>query len=146
MKHLVKLFPEIATVPIKLELPVLWGDMDMARHVNNLVYLKWTETARVRLFENMMETGFNNEMGPILAWQDCKYIYPMTYPDTALVTCAVKEILVDRFILESQIYSTTHMRIAAISLQSIIPYNYVELKKIPLPALWSEKLQQLGTA
>ncbi len=146
MKELTKIFPEIDLAPVKIEVPVLWGDIDMARHVNNLVYLKWTETARVRLFEGMMETGFNNDAGPILAWQDCKYIFPMTYPDVAVVTCGVKEIQTDRFIVESQVYSTLHKRITAISLQSIIPYNYNELKKIPLPALWSEKLQQLGTA
>jgi acyl-CoA thioester hydrolase len=137
-------FPIVANTPVVMEVPVLWGDMDSARHVNNLHYLRWSETARLILFEKMMDTSFTGDQGPILGWQDCKYIFPMTFPDTAIVTCGVKELLEDRFIVESQIYSMKHKRIAAISLQSILPYDYVELKKIPLPALWSEKLKQLG--
>jgi len=66
--------------------------MDSAKHVNNLIYLKWTETSRILLFTQMMDTSFDGKEGPILGWQDCKYIFPMTYPDTALVSTWVSEV------------------------------------------------------
>ncbi len=136
-------YPELSKSPIFLEIPVLWGDMDSAKHVNNLIYLKWSETARIKLFEKLMDTSFQGKQGPILGWQDCKYIFPMTYPDYAIVTCAVTEIGTDRFIMESRIYSVKHERIAALTRQSIIPYDYIALKKIELPELWIDRLEQL---
>ncbi len=58
-----KLLPEYYLAPmarltledfkITTSFPVHWGDMDAAQHVNNLVYMKWTETARLLYFEEM---------------------------------------------------------------------------------------------
>ena len=32
--------------PVVTTIPLLWGDHDAFGHVNNLVYLRWCETAR----------------------------------------------------------------------------------------------------
>jgi acyl-CoA thioester hydrolase len=119
--------------------------MDAANHVNNLIYLRWAESGRIEYFEKMgMDISFNSGgTGPILGWQDCKYIFPMTFPDTAIVGCRVLEILSDRFTVETAIFSEKHQRIAAISQQSIIPYNYAELKKVNLPEIWVEKIRAI---
>ncbi len=126
---------------------VLWGQMDAARHVNNLVYLKWAEAARIEYFEKMnMATGFTGEggqTGPILGWQECKYIFPMTSPDVAIVGIKTTEILKDRFILESSIFSEKHGRIAAVSRQSVIPYDYKNLRKTALPESWKKAIEIL---
>jgi acyl-CoA thioester hydrolase len=136
-------YPDIIQAPVVVKMPVLWGDMDSAKHVNNLIYLRWTETARILLFNQLMDTSFDGKEGPILGWQDCKYIFPMTFPDTAIVTSAVSQILEDRFIMVSNIYSQQHNRIVAISEQTIVPYDYVSLKKIDIPSAWRAKLGQL---
>ena len=121
---------------ITAEYPVHWGDMDVARHVNNLLYLHWAESGRMSYFQAMgMDISFD-KIGPILGWQDCKYIFPMTYPDTAIVGVRTIEIKTDRIILETGIFSKRHQRIAAISKQSIIPYNYERLQKVDLPESW----------
>jgi len=138
-----KVLPEISAAPIYMEMPVLWGDMDSAQHVNNLIYLKWSETSRIRLFERLDNITFNGENGVILGWQDIKYIFPITYPDTAVITSAVTEIKEDRFFIESKVYSVKHQRIAAVTHQSIIPYDYVQLKKSPLTYEWMERLKRL---
>lgn len=142
-ENLFKKYPDIAKAPITMEMPLMWGDMDSARHVNNLIYLRWTETARIMFFSKMMDTSFMGKQGPILGWQDCKYIYPMTYPDTALITVEVSEIRDDRFFMISKVYSLHHSQIAAVTNQSIIPYDYVSLKKIDLPIEWKSKLEEL---
>lgn len=124
---------------------VQWGHMDVARHVNNTVYLRWAESARIAYFEAMgMDTSFQGGgVGPILGWQDCKYIFPMTFPDTAILGARTIEEKEDRFIMECAIYSETHQRISAISKQSIIPYNYGELKKVSLPQDWIDSINNL---
>ena len=40
---------------------------------------------------------------PILAWQDCKYIATVHYPDTVEIGVKVVELLEDRFKMESKI-------------------------------------------
>ena len=133
---------------VTVKVPVLWGDMDAARHVNNTAYLRWTETARIAYFK--AANGDNVEfdkIGLILGWQDCKYIFPMTYPDTALLGIKTTEILDDRFLLETHIYSQQHKRLAAISKQVLIAFDYQALEKAPLPLQWVEgiKLLESGT-
>lgn len=115
-----------------------WGDEDRARHINNLVYLKWAETIRVQYFLAMgADASFaGGEAGPIMAWQDCKYIFPMTHPDVAILGVRTSEIREDRIIMETAIFSEKHNRIVAITKQSIVPYSYTELRKVPLPDYW----------
>ena len=123
---------------------VHWGEMDAANHVNNLIYLRWGESARIIYFEKMnLPTSFTGKQGPILGWQDCKYIFPLTYPDTAIVGVKVSEIKTDRFMMECHIFSKKHQRLAAISKQAIIPYDYQNLCKIEMPSDWIEAIQKL---
>lgn len=125
--------------------PVQWGEMDSANHVNNLIYLRWAESGRIEYFAQMdMNISFQpGSIGPILGWQDCKYIFPMTFPDTAIVGCRVIEILEDRFTVKTAIFSEKHERIAAISKQSIVPYDYSALKKVAMPKEWVEKIREI---
>ena len=135
---------QLTKYQVIVEFPVQWGEMDAANHVNNLIYLRWSESARIKYFEKVgVSTDFKGEAGPILGWQDCKYIYPVTYPDIVIVGARTVEIREDRFFMECAIFSKQHQRIAAISKQSIIPYSYTALKKIKIPQMWLENIQAL---
>ena len=135
-----------ADFPVLHRFPVHWGDMDSAQHVNNLVYLRWAETARVIYFEAIgVNTSFDaGDTGAILAYQDCKYTYPMTYPDTALVGVRTVEVGDDRFTMETAIFSERHQRLAALTRQVIVPYDYGRLQKAALPAAWVRGIEQEG--
>lgn len=122
---------------VQVEVPVQWGDMDAAGHVNNVTYLRWCESARIAYFEKVdIDLSFSDGVGPILGWQDCKYIFPMTYPDQALVGIKVEEIREDRFLMLAHIYSQKYERLAIISKQAIVPYDYGKLAKAPIPENW----------
>jgi acyl-CoA thioester hydrolase len=134
---------ELKKYPVIIELPVQWGEMDVAAHVNNLVYMRWTESARIRYFEEMkMDISFSyGDAGPILGWQDCKYIFPMTYPDTAIIGVRTLEVNDVFLLMETAVFSEKHQRIAAISKQKIVPYSYKKLKKIEMPEAWKEGIK-----
>ena len=122
---------------ITLELPVLWGDMDAAQHVNNTVYLRWIESARIEMFQKMQGVKLDfKKIVPILAWQDCKYIFPVTYPDQVVITLDIIELSEDRVLCEGKIYSKNHKRIVAISKSLLMAYDMEELKKHPFPRAW----------
>ena len=127
----------IANSFISLELPVQWGDMDAAQHVNNTVYLRWIESARIAMFQKVNgETLAFKKIVPILAWQDCKYIFPVTYPDQVIIALDIIELLEDRVVFEGKIYSKTHNRIVAISKSIVMAYDMEKLKKHPFPQIW----------
>ena len=123
---------------VKTSLPVQWGDMDAANHVNNSVYMRWVESARLAYFTEMgMDTSFRGQnAGPILAWQDCKYILPVTYPDTVTIGIRTLQVEQDRFRMECGIFSEKHGRLVAIAKQVIVPYDFRQLHKIPMPEAW----------
>lgn len=138
MKALLKEFPVV------IEIPVQWGEMDAAKHVNNAVYIRWGESARIAYFDKMeLDSSFTEQIGPILGWQDCKYIFPVTYPDTISIGIRTVEIKADRFFIECHMFSHQHQRLVAINKNSIIAYDYHNLKKAELPQEWIDKMSAL---
>jgi len=140
IKELLKPFP------IQTKIPVQWGEMDAFRHVNNLVYLRWSETGRIEYFRSL---GLNSDepekapFGPILGWQDCKYIFPITYPDTVYVGTTVTEIESERFNMQCHIFSEQHDRVVAISNHRIVILDYKKSKKIPVPDSLIKRIEEL---
>jgi acyl-CoA thioester hydrolase len=125
----------LADFPIILEIPVAWGEMDAFQHVNNIVYLRYAESARIAYLEragladSLQMTG----IGPILGSIQCRYKFPLTYPDTVRIGTRVGEIDVDRMTLLFRIVSTRHARIAAEGESVIVSYDYRLGGKVPLP-------------
>ena len=75
---------ELGRWPVALEIPVAWGDMDAFGHVNNTVYLRWCESARIAYFEKtgllqrMQERGERS----IPARASMDYRKPVVFPAT----------------------------------------------------------------
>ncbi len=120
---------------------VEWGEMDAAQHVNNTVYLKWVESGRIAYFQKTKidmtsledEDGFKpSDSGIILGYVDCKYIFPVTFPDTVIIGVRISEIKEDRLVMESHLFSEKWGRIVAVSKQEVLPYNYKTKNKIPV--------------
>lgn len=132
---------ELEKAFVKIKIPVQWGNMDAAQHVNNTVYLRWIESARLEMFRKINGGNFKfRKVVPILAWQDCKYIFPITYPDTAIISLDVSVIKSDRIECEGKVYSKEHNRLAAISKNTLMAYDMESLRKLPLPEGWVDKI------
>ncbi len=125
----------LAGYPVILDIPVAWGEMDAFQHVNNIVYLRYAESARIAYLEQagLNETMQGTGIGPILASINCRYLFPVTYPDTVRVGTRVTEIGADRFTVHFRIVSTRHGRVAAQGDSVIVSYDYSTGAKAPLP-------------
>ncbi len=138
------IYPEIKSAGVVEEYLIHWGDMDAAQHVNNLIYLRWCESARISYFKAIgIDTSFADSIGPILGWMDAKYIRPLTFPDQVLVTTSTVEIKPDRLVLEGRVYSQTMAKLSFISKQEIIPYDYKSLRKAEIPTQWLINIKSL---
>jgi len=80
--------------PVSIDVAVQWGDMDAFGHVNNTVYLRWCESARIAYFEKLgLSTGGPNvKHGPILARASVDYRKPVVYPATVRVQSTVSKL------------------------------------------------------
>ena len=136
----------LKTFPIQTKLPVQWGEMDAFRHVNNTVYLRWAETGRIEYFRKMdleMDEPEKETFGVILGWQDCKYIFPVSYPDNIIVGTRITDVGEDRFNMECQIFSEKHDRIVAIAKHKIIAFNYKMNHKISIPEKLRKRIKEI---
>jgi acyl-CoA thioester hydrolase len=62
-------------------LPIRWGDMDAMGHVNNTVYFRYMEQARIEWFEQLgYNTGQNAREGPVIVNASCTFLVPLVYP------------------------------------------------------------------
>jgi len=135
---------ELNTFPIQHEIPVRWSDMDAFKHVNNVVYLQWGEIARIKYLTSFITGDLNNiSLGPILARQDCRYIFPITFPDTVKIGCRVSEIQEDRLIFEIKIFSEKYDKLSAIIYNTVMAYDFVNLRKADIPVDWVMKIQDI---
>ena len=79
--------PELAGFPIVVPVDVAWGDMDSYGHVNNVIYFRYFENARIAYLDrvgwlaSMRETG----LGPIVASTSARFRKAVAYPDRLLV-------------------------------------------------------------
>ena len=79
MEHKKKLI-HVTTMPIR------WGDMDAYGHVNNTVYFRYMEQARVEWIEDMKVQVRPGGDGPVIINASCTFLIPMNYPGTRFTT------------------------------------------------------------
>ncbi|MGE5471775.1 MAG: acyl-CoA thioesterase [Bacteroidota bacterium] len=61
-------------------MPIRWGDMDAYGHVNNTVYFRYMEQARVEWIEELKVPVRPGGEGPVIINASCTFLIPMTYP------------------------------------------------------------------
>ena len=121
--------------PVTVEIPVAWGEMDAFQHVNNIVYFRYFETARIALFREVgfSAPGSEGGVGPILAATDCRFRIPLTYPDTVTAAAWISDIGEDRFVMRYAVFSHRHQAVAAEGSGRIVAFDYGRGAKARLP-------------
>lgn len=67
------------------DIPLRWGDMDAMGHLNNVVYFRLFEEARIQWFNEFGFDTLPQGEAPILAHVSCDFVRAMVYPGTAKV-------------------------------------------------------------
>ena len=67
-------------------IPIRWGDMDAMGHVNNTVYFRFMEQARIGWFDALLPRGEAwSATGIVIANASCNFKRPFNYPGTVEV-------------------------------------------------------------
>ncbi len=131
---------ELNEYPLRISIPVKWGEMDSFSHVNNVVFFRYFEEARIQYFHQsamsdvMKETG----VGPILAHASCRFIKPIVYPDTVEVGARMKSCGASSLVMEYVLYSEKN-GLSAKGEGVIVTFDYAKNKKADVP----EKMRRL---
>lgn len=125
----------LAGFPVVVALPVQWGDQDAFQHVNNTVYLRWFESARIEYFGRigLLESQSTARIGPILASIRCDYRIPVTYPDHVKVGARVVRIGRSSLTFENRVAVLSSGVIAADGTATIVVFNYEHNRSHPVP-------------
>jgi acyl-CoA thioester hydrolase len=135
----------LAGFPVIVEQVVVWGEMDSFRHVNNVVYFRYFENARLEYFRRLDWDSIQEAtgVGPILHSTQARFRLPLTYPDTIRIGARVKEFAVDRFTLEHRIFS---QRLAAIATEGtglVVAFDYIRGRKAAVPDELRRRIEAL---
>lgn len=131
--------------PVQLEIPIAWGEMDAFQHVNNLVYLRWFESARMAYFGNceyldvMKESG----IGPILRDSRIRYRIPLTFPGNVISATRITRLEEDRFTMEHLVWSLEHNAVAAEGDAVVVCVDYEKNCKAAVPQRYRELILEM---
>jgi acyl-CoA thioester hydrolase len=127
--------------PHVIRIPIQWGDQDAFQHVNNVVYFRWMESARISYFQWAGLGGMTNQgIGPILASIKCDYRRQLTYPDTVLISASIGSIGRTSIKMAHRIYSTAQQAVAAEGDSVIVMFDYDAQQPVPVPAEMRTKI------
>jgi acyl-CoA thioester hydrolase len=127
--------PALADFPVISRMPVHWGEMDAYGHVNNTVFFRYFETARIAFLDRcgFLAAYATERIGAILHSTDCRFRLPLFFPDDVLVGARTVEVHDDRFTMGYRIVSLTQDAVAADGTGIVVAYDYRMNRKVPLP-------------
>lgn len=135
--------------PVKLEIPVWWGDLDAFQHVNNTVYLRWFESARIAYFERagLLERMEKERVGPILARATCDFRRPVTFPDMVTVRTTVTKVGRTSFVMGYRVTSAKQGgAVVAEGEGVVVMLDYRTGAKVEVDDALRERIAALSTA
>lgn len=136
---------ELDGYPITVDVRVAWGDMDAFGHVNNTVFFRWFETARIAFLEAIDFTaGGDSGVGPILASTLCRFRRPVRYPATVTVGVRVEDVEDDRFTHRYRVVLAGTDEVVAEGEGVVVSYDYGAADKAPIPEDVRGVIDRLG--
>ncbi len=128
--------PLLKHFPVVLRIPVQWGEMDAYGHVNNTVFFRYFESARIAFLERcgFLETYETERIGAILHSTTCRFRRALFHPDVVQVGGRALDVNEDRFTMEYAVVSEDLNDIVAEGTGVIVSFDYRVRQKTPLPA------------
>ncbi len=126
---------ELSVFPITLQQDLLWSDMDAYQHVNNAVYFRYFEDARMAYFEKIGVNTYmaKHNVGPILASTNANYKTPLSYPDKLTIAARISNIHEKKLTMDYIVYSQTLDKVAATGSGLVVYFDYTQKHSCKIP-------------
>jgi acyl-CoA thioester hydrolase len=121
--------------PVVISLPIQWGDQDAFAHVNNTVYSRWFESARIAYCLRVGLDGPNpsRAIGPILASITCHFRRPLRFPDSVRIGARIARIGRTSLTMDHLVVGEASGDVAAEGTSVVVVFDYGTHRPHPLP-------------
>jgi acyl-CoA thioester hydrolase len=128
-----------------LTLPVQWGDQDAMQHVNNVVYFRWCESARIEYFGKigLADRRSAEHVGPILASIRCDFRRQLNFPDTIRIGARIVRIGRTSLTMVHRVESQAQQAIVAEAESTMVVFDYDSGKPHPVPPAMRAAIETL---
>jgi acyl-CoA thioester hydrolase len=136
--ELLKGYRTITTIPVQ------WGDQDAFGHVNNVIYFRWFESARIDLLQALPSsvTMSGTGLGPILASIKCDYRKQLHFPDLVDVGSRVTRIGRSSVDIGHAIVSRQQNQIVAEGTSVVVVFDYALGRVTRIPDDLRQKFEE----
>ena len=121
--------------------PVAWGDMDAFGHVNNVLYYRYMESARIRYMDEL--NIFQHDVYTVVASNQCKYIRPVFYPDQLKIGARVEEMRNSALRMSYLLWSEQQQTIVALGEAVMVCVDKENMLKLPIPEIIRQKVTKI---
>lgn len=122
---------QLTEFPIIYEQKVAWGDMDAFGHVNNVMYYRYIESARIAYFDRL--NVFGQDVLTVVASSQCKYLKPVFYPDVLLIGARIEEMRNSAIRMRYVLFSQQQQQIVADGDAVVVFVDKEGMKKTLIP-------------
>ncbi|OTG67216.1 acyl-CoA thioesterase [Acinetobacter silvestris] len=122
---------ELLNYPVIYEQKVAWGDMDAFGHVNNVIYYRYMESARIAYFDQL--NIFAQNIYTVVSSNQCQYLKPVVYPDHLKIGVRVNEIRNSAIRMHYVLWSEQQNAVVATGDAVIVFVDPIEMKKTLIP-------------
>jgi acyl-CoA thioester hydrolase len=123
-----------------IEMPVRWGDMDAVGHVNNTKVLVYAESGRIDYFNEVINFGGFDGVGPILGEITCRFIEQMKYPADLTIGTRAVSFGNKTMTLQTAVFVGESPHPAAVIHAVIVCFDYEAQKTVPVPESMIDKI------
>jgi acyl-CoA thioester hydrolase len=117
-----------------MDVPIRWGDMDVMGHVNNTLYFRYLEVARLEWMYSLGVKSLPQAAGPVIANAFCNFIRQVSYPGTVRVRTYVSAPGRSSFETWHEVMRTDDVEtICATGGATVVWADMVAEKSVPLP-------------
>lgn len=120
--------------PVTVRTRVAWGDLDLFGHVNNVVYFRYFQAARIAYFDKigLMQMHRTTGKGPILHSTDCRFLKELSYPDMVTIGATISSMRDRSFVMDYAVESD-QVGLVATGSSVIVTLDFKTKQKIAIP-------------
>lgn len=132
---------EISQYPVIYEQKVAWGDMDAFGHVNNVIFYRYIESARLAYLDEL--NILKESLLTVVLKNQCQYLKPVVYPDHLKIGVTVVELRNSAFRMQYEIWSEAQKCTVAQAEAVLVCVDKIDMKKISIPDHIVEKIREI---
>lgn len=131
--------------PVVVPNAVSWAEMDFLGHVNNAIFFRYFENARIEYLTRIgLGDSREDGIGPILHSTQARFRRPLHYPDTAWTGARTAALSGgDRFVMEYLVVSDREEAVAADGEAIVVSFDYSARTKAMLPEDVVRRIREL---